>query len=74
MVLPSPPPVELLALAIVCYLAGCATPWYYAQERVRGFGRWLSSRLPYEPPPGEDSGEALQAAVKAGEQSPDKDE
>lgn len=48
--LPSPPPVELLALAVVLYIAGMVTPFYYALERMRGFGRWTVNKLPYAPP------------------------
>jgi len=70
-VLPSPPPVELVALAVVMYLAGLVTPWYYALERMRGFGRWAVNKLPYAPPPGEEAGQALEQAVEAGERSPD---
>lgn len=69
-ILPSPPPVELLALAIVMYLGGCVTPFYYALERLRGFGRKIANLLPYEPPPGEEAGQALQDAVEQGENSP----
>lgn len=73
-ILPSPPPVELLALFLLAYLAGCLTPWYFAQERLRGFGRKLAMLLPYEPPPGEEAGQAMQAAVEAGEKTPDDQE
>jgi hypothetical protein len=69
--LPSPPSLEVLALAVLMYLAGLVTPWYYALERMRGFGRWAVNWMPYSPPPGQDQGEALQEAVEAGERSPD---
>lgn len=69
-VLPSPPPVETLALVLVAYLLGCTTPWYYAQERMRGAGRWLVAQVPYQPPPGQQASEALEAAVEQGEASP----
>lgn len=72
-IIPSAPPVEAVAAVIVAYIAGCVTPYWYMQERLRGFGRWMASRIPYQPPPGEDAGEALQAAVDAGEESPDVD-
>jgi hypothetical protein len=71
-VLPSPPPVEYIALALLFYIGGLVTPWYYAQERMRGFGRWLAAKIPYEPPPGEESGKAMERAVEAGEASPDE--
>lgn len=68
---PSPPPAEVVALAILFYTAGLVTPWYYAQERLRGFGRWMSMRLPYEPPPDQpNKQEALKQAVEQGEESP----
>jgi hypothetical protein len=73
-ILPSPPPIELVALAVVMYLAGLVTPWYYALERMRGFGRAVTAALPYRPPPGEEEGEAMKQAVEAGERSPDSDQ
>jgi len=72
-VLPSPPPVEFISVAVLFYLGGAITPYWYMQERLRGFGRWMGSKVPYEPPPGEESGEALKQAVEAGEESPDSD-
>lgn len=68
------PASETLALVVTAYLAGAVTPWYYAQERIRGFGRWVSNKVPYAPPPGEDPEKALAAAVEEGERSPDADE
>lgn len=73
-ILPSPPPIELLALALLSYLAGLLTPWYYAQERMRGLGRWFVNKLPYEPPPGEETDEALRRAVEEGESSSPNDD
>jgi len=69
--LPSPPPVELVALVILAYFAGAVTPWYFMMERIRGFGRGLTKKLLfiYEPPPGEKADEAMQDAVEAGEGS-----
>ncbi|EMA57167.1 hypothetical protein [Halorubrum lipolyticum] len=52
-----------LAMVMLAYLAGAMTPVYFAQERMRGFGRALASRLPYEPPPGVEEGEAMEAAT-----------
>ncbi|MUW13929.1 hypothetical protein GJ633_04075 [Halorubrum sp. CBA1125] len=52
-----------LAAVMLAYLAGAMTPVYYAQERMRGFGRAMASRLPYEPPPGVEEGQALEAAT-----------
>lgn len=45
--------------------AGGAVPVYYFEERARGFGRAMVSRLPYEPPPGMDQEQALHAASTA---------
>jgi hypothetical protein len=40
-----------ISAVMLAYLAGSMTPVYYAQERMRGFGRAMASRLPYQPPP-----------------------
>ena len=53
-------PAALIALGV---LAGALAPTYYAAERLRGFGRAMVSRLPYEPPPGRDPEAAMVAAV-----------
>jgi len=45
-------------------IAGSLVPTYYAQERLRGFGRKLMGRLPYEPPPGMEREQAMRAAVE----------
>lgn len=58
-------PTEMLAVAVVCFLAGAATPVYYAQERLRGFGRAMMSKLPYRPPPGSNEETALVEATTA---------
>jgi hypothetical protein len=58
------PNVKTAALVLVAFLAGGMCPVYYFQERMRGFGRSLVSRLPYEPPPGKDREEALVDAVE----------
>ena len=55
-----------LAMVMLAYLAGAMTPVYYAQERFRGFGRSLASKLPYQPPPGVEEGEAMEAATDEG--------
>jgi len=60
------PTVEMIAVAILFYLAGAVTPWYYAQERLRGFGRAVTNKLPYAPPPGENADSAMRRAVAAG--------
>lgn len=57
------PALETVAIAVLFYIAGATTPTYYAAERLRGFGRAVVSRLPYEPPPGMSTDEALRAAA-----------
>lgn len=58
-------PTEALAAVVVAFLAGAACPVYYAQERLRGFGRAMMSKLPYQPPPGSDEESALVEATTA---------
>lgn len=45
--------------------AGAMAPTYYAQERLRGFGRALFRKVPYDPPPGMKREEAMRAAAQA---------
>lgn len=40
-------------------LVGSLAPTYYAGEKLRGFGRAMLNKLPYEPPPGKEKEEAL---------------
>lgn len=63
-ILPSPPPADLLAVGLLAFIAGMTVPTAYAIERLNGFGRWVASWPPYQPPPGMDEGEAMQAAVE----------
>jgi|GEM_PF-1589179 hypothetical protein len=65
-----------LAAVVLAFLAGATAPTYYAQERLRGFGRAVASRLPYKPPAGMETGEAMQAATEAAveQQTVDEDE
>lgn len=58
------PNVRTAALVLVSFLAGGMCPVFYFQERMRGFGRAMVARLPYEPPPGKDREEALLEAVQ----------
>ena len=58
-----PPQTEVLATAVLAFLAGAATPTYFAMERLRGFGRWFALKFPYEPPPGKDEGQAMEDAA-----------
>ena len=54
---------QLVAFAIGA-IAGSLVPTYYAQERLRGFGRKLFDRVPYKPPPGMEQETAMRAAVE----------
>ncbi|WP_159900725.1 hypothetical protein [Salinirussus salinus] len=51
-------------------LAGMTVPLRYGMERLAGFSRALLGRLPYEPPPGREPEEALQAATEEAQDSP----
>ena len=56
-------PSETVALVATAFLAGAACPVYYAQERLRGFGRAMLNKLPYQPPPGKDTETAMVEAT-----------
>jgi hypothetical protein len=56
--IPVPAPTTL-ALLILALLVGMTVPFYLALERIRGVGRALLAKLPYEPPPGMDREQAL---------------
>jgi len=60
---------SLLGFALLAFLAGMAVPTRYGLERLAGFARWFVAKLPYEPPPGKDRGEALEDATD-GQDSP----
>jgi len=60
------PSIQLVAVAIIFYIAGTITPYYYMMERVRGFGRAVAAKLPYRPPPGLSEDEAMKEAVSEG--------
>ncbi|MFU1780719.1 hypothetical protein ACM16X_04995 [Haloarcula japonica] len=62
------PSASAVAGFVLAFLAGAACPTYYAQERLRGFGRALIDRLPYVPPPGMDEQQALEAAAESAEE------
>ena len=55
--------VTTIAVVVLAFLVGAACPVYYAQERLRGFGRAVMSRLPYKPPPGREEGAAMEDAT-----------
>ena len=45
------------------FMLGLPAPYWYAQEQIRGFVRAILQKMPYRPPPGKDTEEALQEAV-----------
>ena len=55
--------VATLPVVLLAFLAGSLCPTYYAQERFRGFGRAMLSKVPYAPPPGQQEDEAMVRAV-----------
>jgi hypothetical protein len=69
------PSTATLAVVVLAFLAGSTVPTYYAQERLRGFGRAVADRFPYRPPAGMEEAEAMQAATEhAAEQQAEADE
>lgn len=63
-------PSGLVLAFLAGLLAGMTVPLRYGMERLAGFSRALLSRLPYEPPPGREPEEALQAATEETQDSP----
>jgi hypothetical protein len=55
---------SVVALVLLAFIAGLALPFRFALERLRGFGRWFVSKLPYRPPPGQDEQDALEEATE----------
>lgn len=55
-------------------LVGSLAPTYYAGEQLRGFGRAMLEKLPYEPPPGREKEEALVEATDYESDSSQEDE
>jgi len=55
-------------------LVGSLTPTYYAGEKLRGFGRAMFNKLPYEPPPGKEEEEALIDATNEDVDEEEKEE
>lgn len=55
-------------------LVGSMVPTYYAAERLRGFGRFVMKKVPYEPPPGKEKGEALEDATTHEKKTPEGDD
>lgn len=60
-------PFEQAPALLAAFIAGSLCPTYYAQEWLRGFGRAMVARLPYQPPPTMSEEEALQAAAETAE-------
>lgn len=63
--------MRMLAVAVFAFLVGATAPTYYAQERLRGFGRAMLDRLPYSPPPGMQKEAAMKAAMESAEDAED---
>lgn len=61
------PTAENLFWFLAGLLAGLPAPYWYSAERIRGFSRTLLSKLPYKPPPGKTSEEALEDASRFAE-------
>lgn len=59
---------QLVAFA-VGVLAGALAPTYYAAERLRGLGRWMLAKAPYQPPPGQREEEAMEQAAQEADSS-----
>ncbi|TKX86217.1 hypothetical protein EXE43_09615 [Halorubrum sp. SS5] len=53
----------VIAAIVLAFAAGMVVPFYFALERMRGFGRALASKLPYKPPPGVEEGQAMEQAT-----------
>lgn len=64
--MPEPLSGSALALVILAFVAGMAVPFAFGMERLNGFGRWLASKIPYEPPPGEGEEKAMEEASQKG--------
>lgn len=61
------PSLDQLMWFFVGVLAALPVPYWYANERIQGFARWLLAKLPYEPPPGKTEEEALEEAQESEE-------
>lgn len=55
---------EMIAALLLAFTAGMCVPFRFGIERLRGFGRAVVSKLPYQPPPGVEEGRALEAATE----------
>lgn len=55
--------LTVLAAVLIAFFAGAMAPAHYAQERFRGFGRSMVSKLPYKPPPGTEEQAAMEEAT-----------
>lgn len=70
--IPVPTTREML-IFLAGILIGLPAPYWYAQERIRGFSRAALSQLPYMPPPGKKEDEAMEEAVEGEEIGEDSD-
>lgn len=59
---------------ILGLVVGSLAPTYFAAEQLRGFGRAMLAKLPYEPPPGKDEKEALIEATDEAKKSTDEED
>jgi len=60
------PDTQTVAFGLLMFLGGMSVPTRYGMERVEGFGRAVASKLPYQPPPGQDEQQAMADAVDGG--------
>jgi len=59
---------------ILGLVVGSLAPTYFAAEQLRGFGRAMLAKLPYEPPPGKDEKEALIEATDEAKKATDEED
>ena len=60
------PDAQTVSMAVLFFMAGMAVPTRFGIERLEGVGRAGASKLPYQPPPGQDEGQAMADAVDEG--------
>lgn len=58
------PTAENAAYLVLGILIGLPAPYWFAAERVKGFSRAMLMKIPYQPPPGVEEGEAMEEAVE----------
>lgn len=57
------PTIDQIGFFLFGVLIGLPAPYWYVQERIQGFARFVFKKLPYEPPPGKGPDTALEEAV-----------